>query len=74
MTSSAERIFDRCEVVDECFIWQGHEFSGNNLIIRKSGARSCRICMRKYWNKFDALNRKERRVRALERYYAQKGG
>lgn len=51
----------------------GHPFSGDNLIIRKDGARSCRQCMRKYWNKFDAANRDSRRVRALQRYYARKG-
>ena len=50
----------------------GHEFSGENLIVRKSGARSCRICMRKYWNSFDAKNRESRRVKALARYYSGK--
>lgn len=51
---------------------QGHPFSGDNLIIRKSGARSCRQCMRVFWNKFDAKNREARRVAALKRYYAKK--
>lgn len=52
----------------------GHEFSGDNLIIRKTGARSCRICMRKYWNKFDKINREVRRENALARYYKNKEG
>lgn len=52
----------------------GHPFTGDNLIIRKTGARSCRKCMRLYWNKFDKLNREARRVAALARYYAKKGG
>lgn len=51
----------------------GHLFSGDNLITRKNGARSCRICMRVYWNKFDSKNREARRVAALARYYAGKG-
>lgn len=50
----------------------GHPFSGENLIVRKSGARSCRICMRVYWNKFDNKNKEKRRVSALARYYAGK--
>lgn len=53
---------------------KGHPFSGDNLIVRKDGARSCRECMRVYWNKFDAKNREARRVKALQRYYAKKGG
>lgn len=50
----------------------GHEFSKDNTIIRKDGARSCRQCMRKYWNRFDAKNRESRRVKALQQYYARK--
>lgn len=29
----------------------GHEFAGENLIINKSGSRSCRICSREHWRK-----------------------
>ena len=50
----------------------GHAFAGDNLIIRKDGARSCRTCMRVYWNAFDAKNREARRVKALNRYYSRK--
>ncbi len=38
----------------------GHPFAGDNLIVRKDGARSCRTCMRAYWKKHDA-KRKGRR-------------
>jgi len=52
----------------------GHEFSVENTYIRATGARTCRSCMKKHWNKFDAKNREARRVAALDRYYAKKGG
>ena len=35
----------------------GHPFEGDNLITRKDGARSCRVCMRAYWKKHDQKRR-----------------
>jgi hypothetical protein len=51
---------------------EGHLFDEENTIYRKNGARSCRTCMRSFYNKFDAKNREKRRVAALERYYRNK--
>lgn len=53
---------------------KGHEFTAENTYIRATGARTCRACMKRHWNKFDAKNRESRRVSALARYYATKGG
>lgn len=70
MQDKLERNRDHNKVKTECK--NGHSFSGDNLITRKNGARSCRQCMRKYWNEYDAKNREERRVLALTRYHALK--
>jgi hypothetical protein len=30
---------------------QGHQFSGTNLVVKKSGMRGCRTCMREQWRR-----------------------
>lgn len=51
---------------------QGHLFSKENTYIRKTGARSCRECLRKAWRKYDSRNRGKRRSAALANYYKRK--
>lgn len=53
---------------------EGHPFTEENTYIRTTGARSCRTCMKIWMNEYDARNREKRRVAALKRYYASRGG
>jgi hypothetical protein len=51
---------------------RGHEFNEQNTRVTKGGGRSCRVCMREHFKKYNATKRAERR-RQLAREHLEMG-